>query len=260
LGLLSNWGGYYGYLSGYVDDFRVTKGVARYTANFTPPTEAHPTQGEATTAPTDPYFSNVSLLLPMDSDFSDSSTNNHTVTVNGNAAVSTTESKFGGGSGYFDGDDYLTGPTLSLGTQDFTMEAWIKRGGTDTSKFYLFNLGGLSAGSYGFYIQNGYIENVIYGMSGGFISSNIDVTAGVWTHVATVRQGSTLYTYVDGILVQTVAGAGNSITSDTLKIGGALWNQYPDYVGGYIDDVRITVGVARYTANFTPPTEAHPTS
>ena len=81
----------------------------------------------------DPYFYSNSLLLYGDGvDAStaivDSSLNNHAITVNGDAQISTNQSKFGGSSLYFDGNgDYLTSPTntdFEFGTGDFTVELW----------------------------------------------------------------------------------------------------------------------------------------
>lgn len=215
----------------------------------------------------DPYWSNTSLLLSGDGtngaqNFTDL-TGKNTIQTVGNAQISTSNKKFGTGSMYFDGNgDYITVPFSSdfnFGTGDFTIECWVKRGGVDTSKFYnIFSIGGPSSNSYALYIQDGYIDNVIYGMTlGTFRSSNIDIPANVWTHVASVRVNGVLKTFVNGNLIMSVS-APQSITNDSIKIGGMLWNAYFDNVGGFIDDLRITKGVARYTSNFTVPTKALP--
>ena len=209
---------------------------------------------------TDPYFNNVSLLLSLDSNFNDSSLNNHSVTVNGNTTISSTESKFGGGSGYFGGTDYLripATPSLHIGLQDFTLEMWVNRNGSSTSKFYIFNIGGHGSNSYALYIQDGYLRSDFY--TNTSISANIDTVPGVWSHIATSRENGVLRTFVDGVLVSTNSGAAVSVSNSDITIGGLIWDQYYDFVGGYIDDLRLTIGVARYTANFTPP-DSLPTS
>ena len=111
------------YYGGYIDDLRITKGVARYTSDFSIPTS------EASSS--DPYFSSTKLLLNGNgtngsTTFTDSSNSSYTVTANGNAQISTAQSKFGSASMYFDGTgDYLTvsNATASdvFGSGDFTM-------------------------------------------------------------------------------------------------------------------------------------------
>lgn len=209
-------------------------------------------------SPGDPSFANVQLLLPLDTDFSDASANSHTVTGNGNASIYS-GGKFGGAL-ELDGNDFLNvtaTPELAIGTQDFTLEMWVKRNGGPNDKFYMFNVGGLQNGAFAFYVQNGYLEAAVYPT--GYTSPTMDVAPGVWTHVAVTRESGTIRIFADGNQVHS-ATDNSSIVNQDLKIGGQVWNQYNDNVGGFIDDVRLTIGEARYTANFTPPTEAHPTS
>ena len=117
--------------AGFVDDFRVTKGVAR---TITVPTAAYPNAGPAVTTPTDAYFSSVSLLLHMDgtaASFVDSSSSPKTITVLGNAAQSATQSKWGGKSAYFDGTSSAgtvvsaASSAFDFGSGDWTIEAWV---------------------------------------------------------------------------------------------------------------------------------------
>ena len=83
----------------------------------------------------DPFYSAVSLLLPMDGTngstaFTDSGPNALTITAVGNTQISTTQSKYGGASGYFDGTgDYLSispNTAIDLSSGDFTIEFWIR--------------------------------------------------------------------------------------------------------------------------------------
>jgi len=75
-----------------------------------------------------------------------------------------------------------------------------------------------------------------------------------WTHLAVTRSGTNLKAFVNGVI------SGTPITNstqnyDTIKYIGR--NPAGEYFNGYIDDLRITKGVARYTANFTPPTTSY---
>lgn len=220
----------------------------------------------------DENFANVSLLLHMDGSndsttFTDSSSNAFTVTANGNAKISTAESKFGGASGAFDGTgDYLSIPNnnlLDFGTGDFTVECWINRdaGGksvlsgdlygdimfaTDT-----FNPGDMGIG------RNG--------VAWDLTANQPNFLAG-WNHIAACRSGTTLRLFCNGAVVAT--GTGNSQSynvSNFMWIGartssgqGAGTGTPAEAFNGYIDELRITKGVARYTAAYTPPATAFP--
>jgi hypothetical protein len=103
--------------SGHISNLRLLKGTALYTTNFTPPTAP-------LTAVT-----NTSLLLNFTNAAIKDSTGLNNLETVGNAQISTTQSKFGGSSLYFDGtgDQLLgtTSPNLIFGTGDFTIEAWV---------------------------------------------------------------------------------------------------------------------------------------
>ena len=210
---------------------------------------------------TDPSFGNVELLLPMDSDFNDVSSNSYVPTVTGGAVVTPGQAKFGAGSGQFNGSNYATfaaTPELAIGTQDFTIEMWINRSGASGDRFYPFQLGGAQTGALMFGVQYGKVELAIY--PSGYTSPTVDTTPGQWHHLAATREGGTVRVFVDGNLVQTGTDNTSIINADINVGSGPVWGQYFDTVGGYIDDLRLTIGEARYTANFVPPTEAHPTS
>ena len=209
----------------------------------------------------DPHFDKVMLLLHMDGAdgstvFTDSSPTPKTVTANGNAQISTAQSKFGGGSAHFVGSGgYLTTTntaSLEFGTGDFTVEGWIFCESVAGNRAFLC-LGSYFQKESGiiFYISNGKIA--AYNGSHQFIATNASVSANVWAHVAWVRSGTSFMMFTDGVLHhQGTLSANLSPTSTPIAIGFDSQFSNAEFVG-YIDDLRITKGVARYTANFTPP-------
>lgn len=235
----------------------------------------------AAAGPTDPDFANVSLLLHGDgtngsTTIVDSSPSSKTVTAVGNAQISTAQSKFGGASILLDGDgDYLTAADdagFRFGTNDFTVEAWVYQvarssvigvivanGFFDGSKDNGWNMDILSTGVARFYTSGS-------GQTPELVSSGTTVVPlNAWTHLAAVRSGSTLTLYLDGAAKGSVSSTQNENWTGAnaiLKVGTAGYFQglgLPQYsLNGYIDDIRITKGVARYTANFTPPTAPFP--
>ena len=218
----------------------------------------------------DPYFANVSLLLHMDGSngsttFTDSSNNAVSVTANGNAQISTAQNKFGGSSGSFSAGHIIT-PASSLfdfGTGDFCIEFWCyfnsvasnqRLGGGDLQSGGNFNwaIYTTSSGQLDYYLGTGGAGwDIASAKSIGAIST------GQWYHVALVRNGSTFNGYLNGV-------SGSSTTSSAslganLTNGAFFGTQGSSNYNGYLDDIRITKGIARYnTANFTVPTAAFP--
>jgi hypothetical protein len=217
---------------------------------------------------TDPYRSQVSLLLHGDgangsTTIVDSSPSPKAVTAFGNAQISTAQSKFGGSSLAFDGSgDYLTLPTsnqLSFGVSDFTLEGWIYVPITNASFRCIFSIGR----PFQVYHHDGTIdcsfsesESAPYFTSQGPVSS---ITANTWTHFAVTRSGTVIRTFVNGVAGNAVNTTKSIFQSSTQPaIGTYLPSAASFLFAGYIDDLRITKGVARYTSNFTPPTAPFP--
>jgi len=251
--------GYPSYLNGYIDDFRISR-FARYVSNFTPPTAALPTTASSTVA--DPYYNYTSLLLHMDganasTNFADSGPSALTVTAVGNAQISTSQSKYGGASGYFDGSgDYVSIPSSSLfafGSGDFTIEFWLKT--TDTAGG-LLNLTGGTTGYWQLSLYNGSLYwQTTRDTTNLHIISATSVLDGAWHHIAVTRQGTTNRVYFDGSQAASATDSTNYSGS-----GGSLFigrDSAGSDLNAYIDDLRITK-YARYTSAFTPPAAALP--
>jgi hypothetical protein len=255
-------------LNGYLQDLRVTKGVARYTANFTPPTQ--PFTPAAVAPDYDPYFfPNVSLLLKGDgtngsTNIVDSSYPAKTITVNGDAQISTAESKFGGSSLYFDGTgDYLTTAThvsdFNFGTGDFTIEFWINSTQTSRTDPFAWNFDYTLAG-WGSFILNTSSGRIDWyeGLGIATYATSTGWNDGSWHHLAVSRSGTSLKMFLDGVQIGSTATSSYSYGASNVGVSLGFSASTGYYLNGYIDDIRLTKGVARYTSNFTPPTKAFP--
>jgi hypothetical protein len=180
------------------------------------------------------------------------------------AQISTSIKKYGTGSLKFNGSsDYLLisdNTSLQFGSGDFTIESWIYN--TTTSEQYVYaRTASTGAGTiFGINSTGKWVGAVsTNGTSNISVASSASVTTNTWVHLALTRNGTTLTLWVNGVSAgtNTVTGAlHNPSTSN--YIGAAFATSLLGYVNGYVDDLRITKGYARYTATFTAPTAAFP--
>ena len=236
-------------IDGYVSNLRFVKGTAIYdpaNSTYTVPTAP-------LTAVTNTQF----LLNGTNAAIFDNSMKNDLETV-GNAQISTSVKKFGTGSIYVPSSGealYIRpNPSLAFGNGAFTMEAWVYPTTLAGAKsIYECRASGSSSSGFSFLVSSGNL--VVYTAGAYLAASSTAISANTWTHIALVRSGigsnQTTY-YINGTASGTITMSGNftDANSITTKIG--------EFWPGYIDDLRITKGVARYTANFTPPTAAFP--
>lgn len=205
-----------------------------------------------------------------DTNFEDTSQNNHPITSFGNIHHTISDKAIGNSSISFDGSgDYLTIPAnsdWSFGIADFTIDFYIlvnpgNEGGVITSNIDTGldwrHLGGkwmifatAAENMMKFYYSTGTHTHQPINLPG--------INAGTWYHVAFVRSGDILYLFRDGILVNT-ANLPTSFAFDSYMLG--VGNQGPYglatndwFFSGKIDQVRISKGIARWTSDFTPPT------
>jgi hypothetical protein len=238
--------------NGYITDARIVKGTAVYTSAFTPPT-----------APLTPTSSTQLLLSNTNAAIFDNAMMNDLETV-GNAQVSTSVKKFGNASMYFDGSgDYLNQPSSpNFGLSgNFTVEAWVYLTANIANAVggYLTDFRGGSTNNFALgFIGNGGVTKMyeFIGSTGASTTGSATVTLNTWNHVAWVRNGSTVTMYLNGTANGTMTSSfvqGSTNVTIASRYTGAT-----EYITGYIDDLRITNGVARYTTTFTPPTVAFP--
>lgn len=222
---------------------------------------------------TDPNFANVVLLLHMNgangsTTFTDNSSSAHVVTTNNNAQISTTQSKFGGASGLFDGvSDSLTVPSSgnfwTFTDQDFTVEAFVYPTSWPNALAYVCGtyVGG-ATGHWGFFINSSGTQLHFRHADTTVVNQAGSIPLNTWTHIAASRQSGILRMFVDGVqLAADLSFTENFSSNATLGIAAPA-PTFPNdnEFAGHMDELRITKGVARYTANFTPPTAAFPNS
>lgn len=220
----------------------------------------------------DPYFSNVKLLLHMDGAngstvITDSSPLPKTVSRFGDTKISTAQSKFGGASCGFDGSgDYLTVPAgtdFAFGTADFTVEMWFN---PSTVSIYhaLFYTGQYETNQLSLRVTNeGKLQSFIHDSLNtyGLQTGSRRLVAGAWHHIAVCSASGVIKVFLNG-LEETSAANPQAITSTTAVYIGAQYigGNLVIFPNGYIDELRVTKGVARYTSNFTPPNTPFPNS
>lgn len=232
-----------------------------------------------------PSRSSVSLLLHGDgtngsTTMTDSSPSPKTVTANGNAQISTAVVKYGTGSIALDGTgDYLSSAFnsgLDLLPGSFTVECWIYSTNLKSGGQRIVATGG---GLPGFNGTNGihFLSQIndATGTVSAFLSNNTGSPIGVggtgvvavntWTHLAFVHDATAaqLRVFIRGVMSQgSATGVARPTTNPTLGIG-----TIPGEAGGastafqgYMDEIQITKGVAKYNMSFTPPTKPYPNS
>jgi hypothetical protein len=245
-----------GLIQGYITDFKVVVGTAGNTSNYTPPT-----------APASATGSTLMLSMKNAAIFDNAMMNN--LETVGNAQISTSVKKYGTGSLAFDGTGDFLRPPLSpmanLGG-DFTIEFWAYLNDQDAQDF-------LGTATWAYYIGAGksgwsvsytsskvsfsYQNNNSYIIATAFNSTTL--SSSTWNHVAVVRNNGVIKCYVNGVASATTISSSTNFVSTTYGVWVGAAGDADTYgyeLNGYLDDVRITNGYARYTTNFTPPTVA----
>lgn len=209
---------------------------------------------------TDPFFSSVSLLMHMDgtngsTTFTDSSPNGLTVTANGNAQISTAQSKWGVASGYFDGSgDYLSCACNAFGTNNFTIEAFVRM--SSFANYRVIYDTRVSDGDTSGFVWGVNNSGQLYVYLNNFVLVTGTLSLNTWAHVALTRASGTWRIFIDGVVQSGTYSNTNNLTRTNTRIGMDWETLYGMH--GYIDDLRITTGVARYTSGFTPPAAPFP--
>lgn len=229
---------------GYIDEFRVTKGYVRFSSTI------------------DSY---TKLLLHGDNSGAsilDASPNRRTVTVNGDCANQATVKKFGKGAISFDGTgDYLTvadSTDFDFSGGVWTVDAWIYPTSlaaastileisTDANNNLVLALS--ATGALLFAIKTASVTTVSLQSGPGEISAN------EWSHIAVVENGNNYYLFINGSLVASTSDTDRPLDytqAPQIGLGTSV-----SYFTGYMDEFRVSKGVARWTADFDAPTAAY---
>lgn len=234
IGIIDGGGSNQGPLNGEMDEIRVSKGVARFTANFTPATSEYTSDA------------NTQLLLHLTSNFTDSGNTGHTVTAVGDAAI--------------DNENFV-----ALNGTDFTIDCWVRLTDfaddmtivalqSDASNRWQFRIS--TGGNFVFQIQINALFSVNLQPAAGIAA------LGAFKHVAVSRSGHDWRFFLDGTQVGSTFfnATGFPAFSASTEFQVGIRGGASDPMKGHVDELRITKGVALYTANFTPDTsETGPT-
>jgi hypothetical protein len=211
------------------------------------------------------------LLLPMDGTsgsktFLDTSPQSHSITANGNVQIDTSQYVFGGASGKFDGtNSYLSTPRSAdwaFGTGNFTIDFWVRFNSLPSNGAFMFvysqYVNGVNQNLFGLYNSGGsYQWWFIDDLSGSrliSIEENTAIRTGVWYHIALVRSGNNWMIFQNGTQVGTTVVNSNAVTDQAAPLLIGTYNGSSGWLNGWLDEYRVSKGIARWTSNFTPPT------
>ena len=203
------------YFNGMIDELRISKGIARWTSDFTPPSS--------------PY--------------------GRVATVTSQKKFGTASGEFHGSGNYLslaDSDDW------DFGTGDFTIDCWIRWNSFPRNSLIAANIYGASDKWWLGWESNVIYFYCNYESGKTFAWTP---SANTWYHFALTRSGTNLRVFIDGTQIgstQTLSGSVSTTGVGTLYVGGEnAWVTY--YLNGNLDELRISKGIARWTSNFTPP-------
>lgn len=219
----------------------------------------------------DPFFDSVKALLHFEGvDASTTFTDviGKTWTANGNAQIDTAQFKYGAASGLFDGTgDYISTPDhadFSLGTNDFCYEFFFRPAVLGARGIICGQSNSAGTGDFSIFIEKTAADvlsaRAFFSASSVTLTGTTPVSADTWYHGAFTRSGSDFHLFLDGTEEDTDSSALSIVNSTSIFSIGRTGALDSLYFNGWLDEFRFTNGAARYTSNFTPPSEAFPDS
>ena len=239
------------FLTGYISNPRIINGTGLYTSAFTPPT--------APFLDSDSNYDNTTFLARFDNAGIIDHTMKNNLETEGNVRISGQQTKFGTGSIYFDGTgDFLrtedVNDYLAMGSGDWTFELFVHATSLSGARFIWDQR---PTGSQGVYPALYWTGSALdfYVSTGSRISGSSAISVDTWHHVALCKSSGSTKLFVDGTQVgSTYTDSNNYLVSHNIFGASAVDLAAPFL--GYMDEIRLTKGVARYTSNFTAPTKA----
>jgi hypothetical protein len=236
------------YFSGNISNFRIVKGTAVYTSNFTPPTVPL----EAIT--------NTSFLLKnanLAAATTDSSTNALTVTNTNNVAFNY-QSPFNDapcGSILFNGSSQhlslAASSSFDITSGNFTVELWIYRTVSGAEQYLWSSRSDSPSSGWEWRINATNLMQLFF-TGGSSLTSTGTIPVNTWTHLAVTRETNTVRFFING-----VQDSSATFSNGTAISGVGLFIGYGTTGGGrltgYMTNARIIKGTALYNGSFTPP-------
>lgn len=200
----------------------------------------------------------------------DSSFSPKTMTAFGAAKLSATQVKFGSTStrivnDTINGNGWYTPMhgDFDFGTGDFTIDCWVRIQFVKTLNIFYMHYGSSGNDDCRFAVTGGTSFQFYYYVASSMkcnFSAVWNPTVNVWHHIAFVRSGNTPYFFLNGsslaVTTYTAFDAGRPLTPNQ-ELGIGDHRNYRGSFTGYIDELRVSKGIARWTANFTPPTSEY---
>ena len=206
------------------------------------------------------FYDNLVLAMPFNAatGLTDVSSRNRNPAAYGNVAISTAQSKYYGSSASFDGSgDYLRISSsindFKFDSGNFTIETWLWKSANGGNNYDgIATLGIDGSATDGWFLEASATRGYVFAVGGfGIVSYNISPNTSQWIHLSVCKQGNTTTMYLNGVAVSSFVGAYTVPSTATTFDIGVYANNY--WFNGYLQDLRIYKGLAKYTANFTPP-------